>query len=82
MARLRPCVFHGISYTDTMEPRVVLEAFDRYLEQRNLRLEGVVIGGTALNLLGVVARPTKDCDILYPPLPAAASTQRALSPAS
>src|SRR5688572_25618424 len=36
-----------------MEPRVVLEAFDRYLERHDLRLEGVVIGGTALNLLGV-----------------------------
>ena len=54
-----------------VEPRVVLEAFDRYLGKCDLRLEGVVIGGTALNLLGVVARPTKDCDILYPPLPEA-----------
>jgi hypothetical protein len=52
-----------------MKPREVLQAFDHYLGERNLRLDGVVIGGTALNLLGVVARPTKDCDILYPPLP-------------
>jgi hypothetical protein len=27
-----------------------------------------VVGGTALNLLGVVSRPTKDCDILWPQL--------------
>ena len=27
-----------------------------------------MVGGTALNLLGVVSRPTKDCDILWPQL--------------
>jgi hypothetical protein len=54
-----------------MKPAEILTAFDRYLADRNLRLEGVVIGGAALNLLGVVSRPTKDCDILLPPLPAA-----------
>ena len=53
-----------------MLPRETLEAFDRYLSARGLRLKAVVIGGAALNLLGVVARPTKDCDILDPPLPA------------
>ena len=51
-----------------MKPAEVLAAFDRYLAARSLRLEGVVIGGAALNLLGVVSRPTKDCDILLPPL--------------
>jgi hypothetical protein len=54
-----------------MKPAEVLAAFDRYLAARNLRLEAVVIGGAALNLLGVVSRPTRDCDILLPPLPAA-----------
>ena len=54
-----------------MKPAEILAAFDRYLAARSLRLEGVVIGGAALNLLGVVSRPTKDCDILLPPLPAA-----------
>jgi len=52
-----------------MKPREILAAFDRYLAERGLRLEAVVIGGSVLNLLGVVARPTKDCDILSPPLP-------------
>ncbi|HET7506236.1 MAG TPA: DUF6036 family nucleotidyltransferase [Kofleriaceae bacterium] len=52
-----------------MNPRETLEAFDRYLESRALRLTAVVIGGTALNLLGVITRATKDCDILDPPLP-------------
>jgi hypothetical protein len=54
-----------------MKPTEVLVAFDRYRAARNLRLEAVVIGGAALNLLGVVSRPTRDCDILLPPLPAA-----------
>ena len=52
-----------------MSPRETLEAFDRYLTQRGLRLDAVVIGGAALNLLGVISRATKDCDILDPPLP-------------
>jgi len=53
-----------------MRPRETLEAFDRYLADRGLRLDAVVIGGAALNLLGVISRATKDCDILDPPLPA------------
>ena len=52
-----------------MKPRETLEAFDAFLAERGLRLDAVVVGGTALNLLGVVSRPTKDCDILYPQLP-------------
>jgi hypothetical protein len=54
-----------------MSPRETLEAFDRYLAARALRLEAVVIGGAALNLLGIISRATKDCDILDPPLPSA-----------
>jgi hypothetical protein len=50
--------------------RETLEAFDRYLAGRGLRLEAIVIGGAALNLLGFISRATKDCDILDPPLPA------------
>jgi hypothetical protein len=53
-----------------MTPRETLAAFDRHLTARGLRFEAVVIGGAALNLLGVISRTTKDCDILDPPLPA------------
>jgi hypothetical protein len=53
-----------------VSPRETLEAFDQYLTDRGLRLNAVVIGGAALNLLGVISRATKDCDILDPPLPA------------
>ena len=54
-----------------MKPREILSAFDHFLAGTGLRLDAIVIGGTALNLLGVVSRPTKDCDILYPLLSAA-----------
>jgi hypothetical protein len=37
---------------------------------RALRWDAVVIGGAALNLLGVVTRETRDCDILDPPVAA------------
>jgi hypothetical protein len=52
-----------------MDPRTTLAAFDRYLADRGLALEAVVVGGAALNLLGVITRQTRDCDILHPPLP-------------
>jgi hypothetical protein len=47
-----------------------LQQFDEYLFRRGLRFEAVVIGGAALDLLGVISRPTKDCDILCPEIPA------------
>lgn len=52
-----------------MDPRTTLTAFDRYLADRGLALEAVVVGGAALNVLGVVSRQTRDCDILHPMLP-------------
>lgn len=60
----------GISYADTrVDPRKTLSGFDQFLEVRGLEFEGVVVGGVALNLLGVVSRHTLDCDILHPSLP-------------
>jgi hypothetical protein len=52
-----------------MDPRTTIAAFDAFRAERRLRLEAVVIGGTALNLLGVVHRTTRDCDVLHPSLP-------------
>ena len=51
-----------------MDPRTTLVAFDRYLADRGLALQAVVVGGAALNLLGVITRQTRDCDILHPTL--------------
>ena len=49
-----------------MCPRETLQAFDRLLAQRGLRLDAIVVGGAALNLLGVISLETKDWDILHP----------------
>jgi hypothetical protein len=54
-----------------MLPRPTIEAFDRHLVGLGLRFEGVVIGGSALGLMGVIQRPTRDFDILVPELPPA-----------
>lgn len=54
-----------------MRPRPTIEAFDRHLASLDLRFEGVVIGGSALVLMGVVQRNTRDVDVLVPALPAA-----------
>lgn len=53
-----------------MLPATTIRLFDAFLIERRLSLEAVVIGGTALGLLGVATRHTKDCDILHPDLPA------------
>jgi hypothetical protein len=51
------------------ETQAMLLSFDQYLTERRLQFDAVVIGGAALNLLGVVSRLTKDCDILHPEIP-------------
>jgi hypothetical protein len=53
-----------------MIPSATIEAFDSWLTQRLLRFEAVVIGGSALALLGVTTRQTRDFDILAPAVPA------------
>ena len=42
-----------------MEPRQTIEAFDRYLVGLGLRFEAIVIGGSALGLMGIIQRPTR-----------------------
>lgn len=51
-----------------MKPIEIIGKFDDFLNQRKLRLDAVVIGGTAMALLGVSTRQTRDCDVLYPEL--------------
>ncbi|MBZ5524761.1 MAG: hypothetical protein LAP21_21190 [Acidobacteriia bacterium] len=59
----------GICYNDTMYTIEILTLFDQHLAESGLQFDAVVIGGAALNLLGVVSRFTKDCDILGPEIP-------------
>jgi len=61
-----------IGYSDTipskMQSREILADFDQFLVERGLVLDAVVVGGTALVLLGIISRATKDVDVLYPNL--------------
>jgi len=59
----------GTCNNSTMQPALIIPAFDTYLAARGLRFEAVVIGGAALVLLGVVQRTTDDCDVLDPVIP-------------
>ena len=52
-----------------MDPRATIRAFDAFLAHRGLRQDAVIVGGTALGLLGVISRPTRDCDVLHPRIP-------------
>jgi hypothetical protein len=51
-----------------MFPRTTIEEFDKHLANRGLALEAVVVGGSALALLGLTDRQTRDFDILHPAL--------------
>lgn len=52
----------------------LIENFDLFLVDQKLTFDAIVIGGAALNLLGVVSRYTRDCDILDPEIPVAVLT--------
>jgi hypothetical protein len=49
--------------------RFAIPAFDVFLAGRSLRFEAVILGGSALALLGVVTRTNDDCDLLDPEFP-------------
>ncbi len=51
-----------------MLPRPTIEAFDAWLQERSLLLDAIVVGGSALALLGVTDRQTRDVDVLHPEL--------------
>ncbi len=51
-----------------MKPHETIALFDEYLFSKGLTLDAVVVGGSALDLLGVISRQTKDCDVLHPAL--------------
>lgn len=53
-----------------MLPKSLIPQFDDFLGHKNITFEAVAVGGTALALLGIITRETRDCDILSPEIPA------------
>lgn len=51
-----------------MDPRATITAFDTHLVARGLDLKAIVVGGSALALIGVTSRQTRDFDIIAPEL--------------
>ncbi len=51
-----------------MDARKIIPEFDNYLRKEGLVLQATMIGGAALQLMGLITRPTNDCDILDPML--------------
>lgn len=52
-----------------MRPRSIIPLFDDYLHKQGEVFEAVVVGGTALAIMGIIQRETQDCDILDPKIP-------------
>lgn len=52
----------------------IIPAFDEFLSKEGLRFEAIAIGGSALNILGVVTRTTQDLDLLSSPIPPVIAT--------
>lgn len=46
--------------------REIIPKFETFLFQRGLFFEAIIIGGAAMQLLGLTERVTKDCDVLSP----------------
>jgi hypothetical protein len=49
----------------------VIIAFDKYLKEKSLKFDAVIIGGGALIIMSVIDRKTKDIDCLDPEIPTA-----------
>ena len=52
-----------------MDPKKTITSFDEFLHSLGLKLDAVIAGGAALALLGIISRPTRDCDVIHPYLP-------------
>jgi hypothetical protein len=52
-----------------VKPTEIIPLFDAFLADHGIGLEAILVGGAALALQGVIARETRDCDIIEPALP-------------
>jgi hypothetical protein len=51
------------------DPKLIIPAFDRYIEARELTFSAVAVGGAALSVLGIITRSTLDVDLLDAVIP-------------
>lgn len=54
-------------YNINMKDEII--KFDQFLKNKSLKFEAVVIGGTALSIMDVISRKTKDVDLIDPEIP-------------
>jgi len=54
-----------------MKPNEIVAEFDEFLRVNKTTFTGVAIGGAPLNLLGIISRETRNCDIIDPVIPKA-----------
>jgi hypothetical protein len=47
----------------------VIKEFDKYLNQKSLKFEAIIIGGAALSILHIISRMTEDVDCIDPEIP-------------
>lgn len=52
-----------------MKPKEIIAEFDKFLSINKVFFSTVAIGGVPLNLLGIIVRETRDCDIIDPIIP-------------
>ncbi len=50
-----------------MKKEIIL--FDNFLSDKGFEFEAIIIGGAALNIMGVITRETRDVDFLDPEIP-------------
>jgi hypothetical protein len=49
-----------------MDMQITFSKVDEYLSESNIMFEAIIIGGAALNIMGVITRDTVDVDCLDP----------------
>jgi hypothetical protein len=55
------------------DPKEIIPKFDEFLTSKQLRFDGVAIGGAALAVLDIIQRSTRDVDLLESEIPEAIS---------
>ena len=53
------------------DPKLIIPAFDMFIEARGLTFSAVAVGGAALSILGIITRNTLDVDLLDAVIPPA-----------